>query len=434
MAAMLMPEIGWIGLGRMGLPMCERLLQAGYRVVAYDKVPAKVASAALLGVRTVGSASEVCRSARLVCSMVLDDDALRHVVLSVSGCADSAWTVETWIDFSTVSPNTSAHVANELERSGALHLRCPVSGTVSVAERGELSMYVSGARATFEACLPVLRCLSTTQTYVGEHEEARLVKLAINHVLQGSTAILAEAVALGARAGLDRSMLVDAINTSVVASRHSTLRADAFKASSLSAIADLSLTMKDASLILELAEETDSAVPIAEYVRHCLGEAAAAGLDNLGVMAIAKIVEGNVSRDQEWPVDTLRPNERKRLVRQAINADDRRIRAMLDNDLATLDAALDAALVYTHSDGRSESKAQYMTRLRAGEVLYTKVDRKIREAIPIGCAVILHGEVMLETDRRGTRRQLHNIFQCVWVARPHGLAMAAWASTPLPQA
>ena len=284
-------NIGWIGIGRMGRPMCLNLVKAGFSVAAYDKDAGKIAAVVAGGASAAASPASLAAHSDLVISMIFDDAALQDVVLGQSGIIDAMRPGAAYIDMSTVSPAASEHIARRLEERKVPYLRAPVSGTVVLAETARLSTYVSGPKEAYAACLPVLRALCAKQKYVGAGEEARLVKLAINLMVQMSTAVLGEALAFGTRAGLDRSMLMDAINDSIVASPHYQTRSEWFKHRERSPVADLAMTTKDMDLALSVAQAHGAALPIASLVRQYLAMSKSLGKQTKGVMALAEILE-----------------------------------------------------------------------------------------------------------------------------------------------
>ena len=260
-------RIGWIGVGAMGRPMCAHLLKAGYRLSVYDKDPSKTDALASEGACAASSTQDLAGSCEVIVSMVWDDEALREVVFGPAGLLSGARPGICYIDMSTVSPRLSGEIAARLAQRGIPYLRAPVAGSVPVATAGKLSVYASGPRDAFEACRGMLGTFSEKLVYVGSGEEGRIVKLAINLIVQLSTAILGEVLAFGTRAGVDRSLLMDAINDSIVASPHYTVRADSFKRR------DLSYTVRWASpkyldLAMSLADEVGAVMPMASLIQQ----------------------------------------------------------------------------------------------------------------------------------------------------------------------
>jgi 3-hydroxyisobutyrate dehydrogenase len=283
---MTISSLGWIGLGAMGLPLCGHLLRDGHTLRVHDLQPARVEQAVAAGALAAGSAAAVASHSDVIFSMVLDDDALRAVI-----DASARHTVpgSLWIDMSTVSPQASAQVAALLAERGVAYLRAPVSGSPRLAADGSLSVYTSGRLQDHERALPLLQQLSSRQSYVGEAEAARVVKLAINLMVAGSTVLIGEALRLGTAAGVERGVLFDAIADSIVGSRHYSSRAQAFKTQVYSDQGPVSLLAKDLDLALALTRGSAPglSLPITALVRETVTEMVADGRAQVEVTALA---------------------------------------------------------------------------------------------------------------------------------------------------
>ena len=170
--------LGWIGLGKMGLPISSRIAGAGWNMAGFDLDATRMAAAAQAGV-TPGAALDDVAGRDMVFLSLPDDRALRGVVLHgplLAVMRPGAVLVET----STVSPEASAEVAQAAEARGVLYLRAPVSGNAAIAHTGNLTCFVSGPRDAFETFLPVAKDFTRAQKYLGTGEEARFAKLSVN--------------------------------------------------------------------------------------------------------------------------------------------------------------------------------------------------------------------------------------------------------------
>ncbi|MCY1217268.1 2-hydroxy-3-oxopropionate reductase [compost metagenome] len=283
------PQIGWIGIGAMGRPMCLNLLKAGHVLTVFDKVPGQCEAVVAAGARTVPSAQELVAQSDVVFSTIFDDAGLRELFLSGGGIAEAARAGQVFVDMSTVSPQASAAVAAALAQRGASWLRAPVSGTVSLAASAQLSCFVSGPRQAFDSVQPLLGRLTARQSYVGGADEARVIKLLINMMVFMSTAVIGEGLAFGERAGLDRALMVDAINDSIVGSPHYRTKADKFKQREYGAAGPIALVVKDLDLALALARDNAVALPISSLVRQYLAMMQSRDLGHLDIAALADV-------------------------------------------------------------------------------------------------------------------------------------------------
>lgn len=283
--------VGWIGVGAMGRPMCLNLLRAGHSLTVHDKDPSRLEPLLAAGAVAADSPRGVASRAEVVFSTIFDDDGLRDIVTAPNGIAAGAGTQTTYIDMSTVSPSASAEVARTLASHGVPYLRAPVSGTVTLASSAQLSTFVSGPRDVYERLRPLLGVLTARQSYVGTGDEARVIKLLINLMVFMNTAVLGEALAFGARAGLDRGVMLDAVNDSIVGCAHYRGKADKIAQRDYAPVGPISLVVKDMDLALEVARRNLAPLPIASLVRQSLALMQGQGLSGLDVAALADLEE-----------------------------------------------------------------------------------------------------------------------------------------------
>ena len=169
-------SLGWIGAGRMGSVLVERLLRAGCDVTVYNRTRAKAEPLLALGATLVDTAAELA-DRDIVITMVSTSEDLLTVARGADGLFARTGTVPGLIvDCSTISVEGAEEVRRLAEGFGTGVLAAPVSGNPSVARSGRLSIVASGPRETFDAALPYLQLLGKSVTYVGEGELARLAK------------------------------------------------------------------------------------------------------------------------------------------------------------------------------------------------------------------------------------------------------------------
>lgn len=270
--------------------MCKNLVKAGYVVRACDTNAEKTRLMGDDGVVSALSPQDLAAQSDVVISMVWDDATLHKVVSGESGVIKGIRRGTFYVDMSTISPRGSMAVATDLEAKGIAFLRAPVSGSALVATTAGLSVYASGPRQVFDDCLPVLKAMSSSQTYVGTGEESRILKLTINLMVAMSTAVLGEALSFGERGGLDRALIIDAINDSIVGSRHYVVRADAIKRRDLHSTGSWA-GAKDVGMAMSVAQESGAALPIASLVHQYVTIVANRGVNRNGVVALAMLNE-----------------------------------------------------------------------------------------------------------------------------------------------
>lgn len=268
-------RLGFIGIGRMGTPIGQRLIDAGATLTVVDVDPAR--ARALNGAAVADSPAALCAAADTIFSMVPDDAALRAVALGENGLAGALGPSHTFVDMSTVSPAASAEVAAALAPSGAAYLRCPVSGSTATAAAGALAVFASGPADALERLRPVFAAFSASQTRYGPAEEARVVKLMINLIVAAMPVLLGEAMAFGKRQGLAWEQIVDAIGGSVAGSPLFAYKAEMLKARDWTPAAPVDLTAKDVDLAMAVAREANIALPLSALMRQVATQFQAAG-------------------------------------------------------------------------------------------------------------------------------------------------------------
>lgn len=203
-----------IGVGKMGLPMARHLLAAGHAVTVEDPSAERLALARETGL----GVADGLAGAQVIVSSLPHDGALLAVSERVAAHAGKEGRGAAWVDTSTVSPEASARAAEAVARAGVQSLRCTVSGNNHMAEAAQLTVMASGPKALHERLLPLLRCWGPTQFWLGEAEEARLMKLVVNLMIAQTSAMLAEALSLGQKGGLAWADMWQVIGASAVAS------------------------------------------------------------------------------------------------------------------------------------------------------------------------------------------------------------------------
>lgn len=275
--------VGAIGLGNMGAAFAERILAAGFSLVVYSRTPAKARPLADRGAVVADSLEDLTRRVDVVVTSLPDDRALAEVAEQVLRNMAAGTTL---VDTSTVSPGVSAHVASLADAAAVGYVRAPVSGNPTVVRAGNLSVMVSGPRHAFERAEPVIRALGPSVYYVGEGEEARVVKLAINLMIAGLAQLMAEALVLGESAGVERSTLLEVMGASAAGAPFVKYKTEPLLRDDYSATFTTALMEKDLDLILDFAAETEVELPLAGVLKQLLRAAVDGGLADHDFMAL----------------------------------------------------------------------------------------------------------------------------------------------------
>lgn len=263
-----LPKIGWIGLGKMGLPICRRLRGAGHDVIVLVRNVTGSERAIANGFATADGISDLAARCDIVFSAISDDAALIDIVAGPDALARCLRPHQSFVDISTVSPSASQGVAERLAAQHVLYLRAPVSGSTVMAEAGTLTTMVSGPRSGYDQLAPIFAAYTRKQFYVGEGEAARQLKLAVNLLVGATSAMLAEALAFGRKGGLDLATMLDVIAQSAVASPLIDYKRKALVEGDYTPAFALSQIMKDFDLLLMTGAQQHCPLPLAAQIRQ----------------------------------------------------------------------------------------------------------------------------------------------------------------------
>jgi 3-hydroxyisobutyrate dehydrogenase-like beta-hydroxyacid dehydrogenase len=271
-----LPTIGWIGAGRMGAQLIQRLLTAGYDVAVYNRTAAKVQPLIDAGARYAERPVDLA-GRDVVFSMVSADKDLESVLLGEDGLLAGDAAPRIIADVSTVSVETSEKVRAKATERGTAFLATPVSGNPWVIAAGKLTVAVSGPRETFEEVEPILQHFGRGVTYVGDGEVARLVKIAHNVFLGVVTQSMAEITMLAEKGGVSREAFLAFLNDSVMGSVFTRYKTPAFVNLDFTATFTMPLLQKDFDLGLDAADRLGAPMPIASATRQIVAQEVGAG-------------------------------------------------------------------------------------------------------------------------------------------------------------
>lgn len=292
-------RVAVVGLGRMGGPIAERLLAAGHELTVFNRTQERAAPLVERGARLAESLAAVWKTADVAITTVSDDEALRAVALGSEGLAAPGRDGRVLVDMSTVGLEVSRAVGEAAGAAGVGYLRAPVSGNPSVVRAGNLTIVASGDRAVFEATEPLLRDVGPNVFHVGEGDEARVLKLALNLILAGTAELLAEAIALGEANGLERETMLEVVGASAVGSPFVKYKTAPLVARDYASTFTTTQMAKDVDLALRTGMESGVPLPATALMRNLLDATAGDGMAELDFMALLPRLQREAGR----PVD-----------------------------------------------------------------------------------------------------------------------------------
>ena len=206
------PSLAFAGIGLMGLPMCQRLLAAGYSLTVWNRNPDKCTPLVDAGARQVETPAELCQHADVVMLCLADTAVVEEVVFGAAGIAEGAKNGQLLVDFSSLEPTATREMATALaSKTGMSWLDAPVSGGVVGAEAGSLAIMVGGEVADLERVRPVLLNLGARVTHMGAVGAGQVTKACNQMIVACNALVIAEVVALAERSGVDASRIAEAL-------------------------------------------------------------------------------------------------------------------------------------------------------------------------------------------------------------------------------
>jgi len=260
----MLPSLGFAGIGLMGLPMCRRLLAAGYPLTVWNRNPAKCAQLVEAGARQVATPAELCQHADVVMLCLADTAVVQEVVFGTAGIAEGAKAGQLLVDFSSLEPGATRDMASRLaSATGMGWLDTPVSGGVVGAEAGSLAIMVGGEAADLERVRPVLLNLGQRVTHMGGVGAGQVTKACNQMIVACNALVIAEVVALAQRSGVDASLIAEALAGGFADSKPLQILAPQMAESRFEPVKwHVRTLLKDLDTAVKFSREQGSATPI----------------------------------------------------------------------------------------------------------------------------------------------------------------------------
>ena len=259
-----LPSLGFAGIGLMGLPMCRRLLAAGYELTVWNRNPQKCAPLVAAGARQVATPAQLCEYADLVLLCLANTDVVREVVFGVDGVAQGARAGQLLLDLSSLEPSATRDMAAALARdTGMTWVDAPVSGGTPGAESGSLAIMVGGEAADIERVRPVLLTLGQRVTHMGAVGAGQVTKACNQMIVACNALVIAEVVALAERSGVDAKLIAEALAGGFADSKPLQILAPQMAESRFEPVKwHVRTLLKDLDGAVKLSREQGSATPI----------------------------------------------------------------------------------------------------------------------------------------------------------------------------
>jgi 3-hydroxyisobutyrate dehydrogenase len=262
--------LGWIGTGRMGYSMAERLLEAGHPLRVWNRTRAKAEPLSTLGA-TLSDGPADLAAVDILFTMVSTGKDLEQVLFGTGGVAAGDGTPRIVVDCSSIGVDQGEAIRARLAERGAAMIAAPVSGNTLCVRAGKLSAVCSGPEAAFKEARPLIETFAARgAAYVGEGELARFCKIAHNVLLGVTFQNLAEITILAEKAGVPRQAFLEFINDSVMGSIFTRYKSHALVNLDWTTTFTPELLRKDLDLGLQAARALEVAMPVAAATREAL--------------------------------------------------------------------------------------------------------------------------------------------------------------------
>lgn len=261
-------KIGFIGLGIMGKPMVKNLLKAGHEVVAFDLMKANLDAVVAAGATAGAGAAQIAAECPIVITMLPNSPHVKAVVMGKGGVLEGAKPGLKYIDMSSIAPLAAKEVGEACAAKGVMMLDAPVSGGEPKAIDGTLSIMVGGDKALFDECKPVLACMGASIVLCGAIGAGNTTKLANQMIVAGNIAILAEALTLAKKAGVDPQTVFEAIKGGLAGSTVMNAKAPMMIAGNFKPGFKIDLHIKDLNNAIDTGHGVGSPLPLTVAVQE----------------------------------------------------------------------------------------------------------------------------------------------------------------------
>ncbi len=273
-----MKKIGFAGIGLMGLPMCRRLLAAGHELSVWNRSPEKCAALIQAGAQQVSSPESLARDCELVMLCVSDTAAVQELVSRADGLLAGLSAGKIVVDFSSIAPAATRELATQVESKGAHWVDAPVSGGVVGAETGTLVVMAGGDAGIIDGLRPVLAAVAQRVTHMGPNGAGQVSKICNQLIVAANAVLIAEAVALAEKSGVNAAKLAPALAGGFADSKPFQLLVPRMSSRQFEPVQwRVKTLLKDLDMAVSLAQQESASVPLAAHAAELMREHGASG-------------------------------------------------------------------------------------------------------------------------------------------------------------
>jgi 2-hydroxy-3-oxopropionate reductase len=287
-----MPErVGFIGLGIMGKPMAQNLMEAGFELVLHNRTRRKAEELGEAGATVAASPREVAENSDVVITMLPDSPQVREVVVGEGGVLEGIREGSLLIDMSTISPVVTEELAEAAKENGASMLDAPVSGGDVGAIEGTLSIMVGGEEGDFERAKPLFEAMGKTVTHVGPVGAGQVTKAANQVVVALTIEAVSEALVLGSAGGVSPEKILDVLSGGLAGNKVMEVKREKFLSHNFEPGGKVEFHRKDLGIALSAGREYGVVLPVTAVVNQMFEALMARGRGGWDHSALLTLVE-----------------------------------------------------------------------------------------------------------------------------------------------
>ncbi|RZC68374.1 hypothetical protein C5167_031630 [Papaver somniferum] len=292
-----LPCIGFLGLGIMGSPMAQNLLQAGCDVTVWNRTKSKCDPLINLGAKYQTTPEEVASTCDITFAMLADPESAYDVACGKYGAVNGMTQGKGYVDVSTVDGDTSKLINDQIRATGALFLEAPVSGSKKPAEDGQLIFLTAGDKVLYDTAAPFLDIMGKSRFYLGDVGNGAAMKLVVNMIMGSMMASFSEGLLLSEKVGLDPNVLVEVVSQGAISAPMFSMKGPSMIKAVYPTAFPLKHQQKDMRLALELAESVSQPTPIAAAANELYKVAKSHGLSDQDFSAVMEALKARLQKE-----------------------------------------------------------------------------------------------------------------------------------------
>ena len=286
-------SVGYIGLGNMGEPMAQCLLDKGFQLTTWARNPERAASVVARGARALNSAADVARASDVVFTCVTNTDAVRSIVFGDGGLVEGGAAGKVLVDMSSIEPGATVEMSTRLkEQTGMGWVDAPISGTPTACREGKLTVMAGGSDEDFARAKPVIDILAGRLTHMGPCGAGQTTKLVNQTLVGGSLALVAEAIRFAQDAGVDATQIPVALTGGRADSPVLQEWGSRMAVEDYAATAVIDIILKDLNMVTNASKASGTPMPVLAAAANTFSMASRMGFGDLDVCAVKKVYDG----------------------------------------------------------------------------------------------------------------------------------------------